>query len=79
MIAKCLTTVMTGMQLSSPSMCLFFFFFLLLSPVKHSGSVTFDDILGVARAMRPRSIARELSGECQVGQAGPALLLLVVG
>uniref|UniRef100_A0A3Q2UBQ7 Ribosomal protein L12 n=1 Tax=Fundulus heteroclitus TaxID=8078 RepID=A0A3Q2UBQ7_FUNHE len=31
--------------------------------VKHSGSVTFDEIVGIARSMRPRSIARELSGE----------------
>ncbi|KAF0022320.1 hypothetical protein F2P81_025426 [Scophthalmus maximus] len=30
--------------------------------IKHSGSVTFDEILGIARVMRPRSIARELSG-----------------
>ncbi|XP_061671803.1 60S ribosomal protein L12 isoform X3 [Syngnathoides biaculeatus] len=29
--------------------------------IKHSGSVTFDDIVGVARIMRPRSIAREMS------------------
>ena len=32
-------------------------------PVKHSGSVTFDEIVAVARVMRPRSIARELSGK----------------
>uniref|UniRef100_A0A673K4P3 Large ribosomal subunit protein uL11 n=1 Tax=Sinocyclocheilus rhinocerous TaxID=307959 RepID=A0A673K4P3_9TELE len=30
--------------------------------IKHSGSVTFDEIINVARVMRPRSIARELSG-----------------
>lgn len=36
-------------------------------PVKHSGSVTFDEIVGIARVMRPRSIARELSGERMVG------------
>uniref|UniRef100_A0A4W6DQH3 Large ribosomal subunit protein uL11 n=2 Tax=Lates calcarifer TaxID=8187 RepID=A0A4W6DQH3_LATCA len=30
--------------------------------IKHSGSVTFDEIVNVARIMRPRSIARELSG-----------------
>lgn len=36
-------------------------------PVKHSGSVTFDEIVGIARVMRPRSIARELSGEELVG------------
>uniref|UniRef100_A0A669C7G9 Ribosomal protein L12 n=1 Tax=Oreochromis niloticus TaxID=8128 RepID=A0A669C7G9_ORENI len=31
--------------------------------IKHSGSVTFDEIVGIARVMRPRSIARELSGK----------------
>lgn len=30
--------------------------------VKHNGSLTFDDILSVARAMRPRSMAKNLSG-----------------
>ncbi|CAL8082464.1 unnamed protein product [Calicophoron daubneyi] len=30
--------------------------------VKHSGNLSFDDILEVARVMRPRSLARELSG-----------------
>lgn len=30
--------------------------------VKHSGSVTLDEIINIARVMRPRSIARELSG-----------------
>ncbi|TSK16239.1 60S ribosomal protein L12 [Bagarius yarrelli] len=30
--------------------------------VKHSGSVPFDEIVNIARIMRPRSIARELSG-----------------
>uniref|UniRef100_A0A3Q3ELS1 Large ribosomal subunit protein uL11 n=1 Tax=Labrus bergylta TaxID=56723 RepID=A0A3Q3ELS1_9LABR len=30
--------------------------------IKHSGSVTLDEIIAVARVMRPRSIARELSG-----------------
>uniref|UniRef100_A0A671KGJ5 Ribosomal protein L12 n=1 Tax=Sinocyclocheilus anshuiensis TaxID=1608454 RepID=A0A671KGJ5_9TELE len=30
--------------------------------IKHSGSVSFDEIISVARVMRPRSIARELSG-----------------
>ncbi|MBN3323900.1 RL12 protein, partial [Atractosteus spatula] len=30
--------------------------------IKHSGSVTFDEIVAIARQMRPRSIARELSG-----------------
>lgn len=30
--------------------------------VKHSGNVTLDDIIGIARTLRPRSMARELSG-----------------
>ncbi|TRZ00590.1 hypothetical protein DNTS_006461 [Danionella cerebrum] len=29
--------------------------------IKHSGSVSFDEIVNIARVMRPRSIARELS------------------
>uniref|UniRef100_A0A673FLP1 Ribosomal protein L12 n=1 Tax=Sinocyclocheilus rhinocerous TaxID=307959 RepID=A0A673FLP1_9TELE len=29
--------------------------------IKHSGSVSFDEIINVARVMRPRSIARELT------------------
>ncbi|NXS62172.1 RL12 protein, partial [Brachypteracias leptosomus] len=31
-------------------------------PVKHSGSVSFDEIVNIARQMRHRSLARELSG-----------------
>lgn len=30
--------------------------------VKHSGNITFDDVVSTARVMRPRSMARELSG-----------------
>ncbi|GAA50637.1 large subunit ribosomal protein L12e [Clonorchis sinensis] len=30
--------------------------------IKHSGNISFDDVLEVARIMRPRSMARELSG-----------------
>jgi len=30
--------------------------------IKHSGNISFDDVLAVARTMRPRSMARELSG-----------------
>lgn len=33
--------------------------------IKHSGNITFDDILSIARTMRPRSMARELSGTCK--------------
>jgi len=30
--------------------------------VKHSGNITLDDIIAIARTLRPRSMARELSG-----------------
>ncbi|CDS43165.1 ribosomal protein L12 [Echinococcus multilocularis] len=30
--------------------------------IKHSGSITFLDVLEVARIMRPRSLARDLAG-----------------
>ena len=30
--------------------------------VQHTGSITFDDVLNIARTMRPRSIAKEMSG-----------------
>ncbi|XP_037045810.1 60S ribosomal protein L12-like [Bradysia coprophila] len=30
--------------------------------IKHNGNITFDDVLSIARTMRPRSMARELSG-----------------
>ncbi|KAM6151531.1 large ribosomal subunit protein uL11-like [Rhynchocyon petersi] len=30
--------------------------------IKHSGNITFDEIVGIARQMRHRSLARELSG-----------------
>lgn len=30
--------------------------------IKHSGNLTFDEILNIAREMRPRSMARNLSG-----------------
>lgn len=30
--------------------------------VKHNGNITFDDVLTIARTIRPRSMARELSG-----------------
>ena len=30
--------------------------------IKHSGSLSFDDVLAIARTMRPRSMARELAG-----------------
>ena len=31
-------------------------------PVKHSGNLSFDEILKVARAMRERSMAKNLTG-----------------
>lgn len=37
---------------------MFYFMFL----VKHSGNITFDDVIAISRVMRPRSMARELSG-----------------
>lgn len=30
--------------------------------VKHSGNLNFDDIIAIARQMRPRSMAKQLSG-----------------
>jgi len=30
--------------------------------VKHNGDITFDEVISIARIMRPRSMARELSG-----------------
>nr|CAI5819818.1 unnamed protein product [Callosobruchus analis] len=30
---------------------------------KHSGNITFDDVLAIARQMRPRSMAKALSGQ----------------
>lgn len=43
--------------------------------VKHSGNLSIDDIIQIARTMRPRSMSRQLKGTvkeilgtCQVGQ-----------
>ncbi|XP_059622020.1 large ribosomal subunit protein uL11 [Phlebotomus argentipes] len=33
--------------------------------IKHSGNISFDDILAIARTMRERSMARELNGTCK--------------
>ncbi|VVC92768.1 60S ribosomal protein L12 [Leptidea sinapis] len=30
--------------------------------IKHSGNITLDDVIGIAKVMRPRSMARYLSG-----------------
>ena len=34
----------------------------VLFAVKHTGNITFDDIVNIARTMRPRSMARSLAG-----------------
>ena len=33
--------------------------------VKHSGNITMDDIVEIARVMRPRSVAKTLAGTCK--------------
>merc|ERR1719208_552229 len=33
--------------------------------IQHSGNITIDDIIEIARTMRPRSGARQLSGTCK--------------
>ena len=30
--------------------------------MKHNGDITFDEVINIARIMRPRSMARQLSG-----------------
>merc|ERR1712200_91721 len=30
--------------------------------IKHNGNISMDDVIGAARVMRPRSMAREVSG-----------------
>ena len=30
--------------------------------MKHNGDITFDEVINIARTMRPRSMARQLSG-----------------
>lgn len=44
---------------------LIFLFIYMHISVKHNGNITFDDILAIARTLRPRSMARELSGTCK--------------
>lgn len=34
----------------------------MLFLVKHSGNISFDDVIAIARQMRPRSMAKALSG-----------------
>lgn len=41
-------------------MLVLIYFFPLL--VKHSGNITMDDIISIAKTMRPRSMSRQLSG-----------------
>jgi large subunit ribosomal protein L12e len=33
--------------------------------IKHTGNITMDDIIEVARVMRPRSCAKTLAGTCK--------------
>merc|ERR1712044_56661 len=33
--------------------------------VKHNGNISFDEIINIARTMRPRSMARTLAGTCK--------------
>lgn len=33
--------------------------------IKHTGNISFDDIIEVARVMRPRSCAKNLAGTCK--------------
>lgn len=33
-----------------------------MSAVKHNGNLAFDEVIAIAKQMRPRSMARELSG-----------------
>lgn len=33
--------------------------------VKHSGNLSMDDIIAIARQMRPRSMAKTLAGTCK--------------
>ncbi len=33
--------------------------------VKHSGNISIDDVINIARTMRPRSMARTLAGTCK--------------
>lgn len=40
----------------------FRFHFPFFIAVKHNGNITLDDIISIARTLRPRSMARELSG-----------------
>jgi large subunit ribosomal protein L12e len=35
---------------------------MIFFPVKHNGNITFEEILKIARQMRPRSMSRLLSG-----------------
>ncbi|KAJ8299499.1 hypothetical protein KUTeg_023559 [Tegillarca granosa] len=33
--------------------------------VKHNGNISFDDVINIARQMRPRSMAKTLAGTCK--------------
>ena len=38
---------------------------ILFIPVKHDGNLAMDEIINIARTMRPRSLARTLAGTCK--------------
>ena len=33
--------------------------------VKHNGNITMDDVINIARTMRPRSMSKTLAGTCK--------------
>ena len=37
--------------------------------MKHTGNISLDDVIEIARIMRPRSMARALAGTVKVGPA----------
>ena len=49
--------------------------------VKHSGNLTLDDIIKIARTMRARSMAKDLSGTVKeiLGKSGMSVLWTVYG
>ena len=37
----------------------------MVLPVKHNGNITMDEVIDIARIMRPRSMAKTLAGVCK--------------
>ena len=37
----------------------------MVLPVKHNGNITMDEVIDIARIMRPRSMAKSLAGVCK--------------